>query len=109
MLIYCRPPLFNMSSKLSYFDVLTLEEAADYLKLSTAVVLEKASDGIIPGQAIDDSWRFLKSAIDDWLSRKDDRSILLKQTGIFAHDKTLSALQDQIDRDRQENRFEPEV
>ena len=48
-------------------------------------------------------------AIDDWLSRKDDRSILLKQAGIFAHDETLSALQDQIDRDRQENRFEPEV
>jgi hypothetical protein len=99
-----------MSSKLSSLDVFTLEEAADYLRLSTSVLLQKANDGSIPGQPIDsDSWQFLKSAIDDWLGRPDDRSILLRQAGIFAHDETLQAMQDGIDRDRQQNRFGSET
>ncbi len=99
-----------MMSKLSTLEILTLEEAADYLRLSPAIVHQKASRGIIPGQSIDDhSWRFLKSAIDDWLRRGDSRTVLLSQAGIFAEDEMLIAIQDQIDRDRQQNRFEDEV
>jgi Helix-turn-helix domain len=99
-----------MSSKLSTLEILTLEEAADYLRLSPAIVHQKASCGIIPGQSIDDhSWRFLKSAIDDWLRRGDSRSVLLSQAGIFAGDDMLMAIQEQIDIDRQQNRFEDEV
>jgi hypothetical protein len=95
--------------------VLTLEEAADYLRLTPAVLRNKATHGMIPGQPIDDdSWRFLKSAmvcnrpeaIDAWLSRSDSRTILLSQAGIFAGDEMLVAIQEQIDRDRQQNRFE---
>jgi hypothetical protein len=99
-----------MTSKLSTLEILTLEEAADYLRLSPAIVHQKASRGIIPGQSIDDhSWRFLKSAIDDWLRRGDSRSVLLSQAGIFAGDEMLIAIQEQIDIDRQQNRFEDEV
>jgi excisionase family DNA binding protein len=48
-------------------DVLTLEEASAYLRLPVAVVLRQASQGKIPGRKIEDNWRFLKTAIDDWL------------------------------------------
>ena len=48
-------------------DVLTLEEASAYLRLPVAVVLRQASQGNIPGRKIEDNWRFLKIAIDDWL------------------------------------------
>jgi len=84
-------------------NVLTLEEAADYLRLSPDLLMQHAIAGKIPGQLIDNTWRFLKSAIDDWLSRCDSRTILLQQAGIFAHDKTLEELQAQIDRDRQQS------
>jgi hypothetical protein len=98
-----------MMSKISSPEVLTLEEAAEYLRLSPAILHQKAAGGMIPGQAIDEhSWRFLKSAIDDWLSRRDSRSILLSQAGIFADDETLPLIQEQIDRDRQQNRCEDE-
>jgi excisionase family DNA binding protein len=48
-------------------DVLTLEEASAYLRLPVAVILRQASQGNIPGRKIEDNWRFLKTAIDDWL------------------------------------------
>jgi len=48
-------------------DVLTLEEASAYLRLPVAVVLRQSSQGNIPGRKIEDNWRFLKTAIDDWL------------------------------------------
>ncbi|MGI0484527.1 helix-turn-helix domain-containing protein [Pantanalinema rosaneae CENA516] len=46
-------------------NVLTLEEIADYLRLPSEVVAEQASEGKIPGQYINHTWRFLKLAIDD--------------------------------------------
>ena len=65
---------------------------------------------MIPGQAIDEHfWRFLKSAIDDWLRRSDSRSILLSQAGVFAGDEMLVEIQEQIDRDRQQAILESEI
>lgn len=49
-------------------DVLTLEEVADYLRLSPDVIEKQAVRGNIPGRRIEDTWRFLKTAVDDWLS-----------------------------------------
>jgi hypothetical protein len=48
--------------------VLTLEELADYLRLPIASVQRHARLGQLPGQAIDGEWRFLRSAIDQWLA-----------------------------------------
>ena len=48
-------------------DVLTLEEASAYLRLPVEAVLRQALQGNIPGRNIEDNWRFLKTAIDDWL------------------------------------------
>jgi excisionase family DNA binding protein len=86
--------------------ILTLEEAAAYLRLSPDILQQHAIAGKIPGQPIGETWRFLKSAIDDWLRRQDSRTILLQQAGIFAQDETLEAIQAKIDRDRQQSTLE---
>jgi excisionase family DNA binding protein len=67
-------------------DVLTLEEAANYLKLSSETIEREAAQGNIPGRQIGDSWRFLKSAIDEWLRGRDNRAVLLRQAGALKDD-----------------------
>lgn len=73
-------------------DVLTLEEASAYLRLPVAAVLRQALQGNIPGRKIEDNWRFLKTAIDDWLRFQSSRSILLQQAGALADDDSLAEL-----------------
>ena len=73
-------------------DVLTLEEAAEYLRLPVEVVERHAEQGQIPGRAIDGQWRFLKSAVNRWLGGQDNGSNLLQQAGAFADDPSLGEL-----------------
>ncbi len=47
--------------------ILTLEELAEYLKLSPETLQRSADRGEIPGRKIGEDWRFLRAAIDDWL------------------------------------------
>jgi len=54
--------------------VFTLEEVANYLKLSQEIVEQLAQNGKIPSRKIESSWRFLRTAIDDWLIGQDDIS-----------------------------------
>ena len=77
-------------------DVLTLEELADYLRLSKETIERQVIQGQIPGRRIEDSWRFLKAAIDDWLRSHDSRTILLQQAGALATDETLPQLRTAI-------------
>ncbi len=77
-------------------NVLTLEEVANYLRLPEEVVEREAVKGQIPGRQIEDAWRFLKAAIDDWLQGQNSRSILLQQAGTFADDNTLPELRQAI-------------
>ncbi len=48
--------------------VMTLREAAAYLRLHINVVERMAQEGKLPGFTIEGSWRFLKASIDEWLS-----------------------------------------
>ncbi|MER3493721.1 MAG: DNA-binding protein [Mastigocladus sp. ERB_26_2] len=73
-------------------DVLTLEEASQYLRLPVEAVVRQASQGNIPGRKIENDWRFLKAAIDDWLRDQSNRSILLQQAGALADDDSLTEL-----------------
>ena len=77
-------------------DVLTLEEASGYLQLSIETVTSLALKGSIPGRKIENDWRFLKSAIDDWLRAKNSSSVLLSQAGILADDDSLPQLRESI-------------
>ncbi len=85
-----------MSQLLISQNVLTLEEVADYLRLPREIVERQANQGKIPGKKVEENWRFLKSAIDDWLRSTDSRTILLQQAGELAEDTTLSELRASI-------------
>ncbi len=77
-------------------NVLTLEETAEYLRLPKETIERQAKKGQLPGRRIEDTWRFLKAAIDDWLRSQDSRTILLQQAGAFAGDDTLPLLREAI-------------
>ncbi len=81
-----------MSNTVLAHDVLTLEEVADYLRLPTETVEREAVQGHIPGRRIEDTWRFLKAAVDDWLRSHDSRTVLIQQAGALADDETLPEL-----------------
>ena len=48
-------------------EILTLPEAAAYLRVSEDALRAMASDDAIPAQKIGGEWRFLKQALQDWL------------------------------------------
>ena len=77
-------------------EVLTLEEVARYLRLPTDTIVRQAAQGTIPGRRIEDTWRFLKAAIDDWLRSYDSRTLLLQQAGALADDESLPTLRKKI-------------
>src|SRR5437588_5769251 len=49
-------------------EVLTLAEAAAYLRLPEKDVIAAASTQGLPGRLVGGEWRFLKTAIQQWLS-----------------------------------------
>src|SRR5277367_64155 len=50
-------------------DVLTLAEMATYLRLPEANVIAAVNTQGLPGRQLGTEWRFLKSAVQQWLSR----------------------------------------
>jgi fatty acid/phospholipid biosynthesis enzyme len=73
-------------------DVLTLEEASEYLRLPVEAVVCQVFQGNVPARQIENNWRFLKAAIDDWLRSQSSRSILLQQAGALVDDDSLTQL-----------------
>lgn len=51
-------------------DIMTIEEVADYLRVSERTVYEWVQKGEIPGGKIGTSWRFKRSDIENWVNRK---------------------------------------
>lgn len=47
---------------------MTLAEASAYLRLSEADVLQLVQEQGLPGRQLRNEWRFLKAAIQQWLS-----------------------------------------
>jgi len=50
--------------------VLTIDQLAEYLKLSKSTLYHLARRGEVPGQKIGRHWRFHKAAIDKWLGQR---------------------------------------
>jgi excisionase family DNA binding protein len=99
-----------MSQVMTMPEVLTLEEVAHYLRLPQEKIERQAAQGQIPGRRIEDTWRFLKAAIDEWLRSQDSRTILLQQAGALADDESLPALRASIyaERGRSETEGAPQ-
>jgi excisionase family DNA binding protein len=77
-------------------EVLTLEEVSQYLRLPMETLQRQALQGKLPGRKIENEWRFLKLAIDDWLRSQSSRSTLLQQAEAFADDMSLAELRKTI-------------
>lgn len=57
----------DLGEVLSEFDVLTLEDAAAYLKVEYGAIRRMIKEQGLPGRKIGEEWRFLRGAIADWL------------------------------------------
>jgi excisionase family DNA binding protein len=85
------------------FDVLTLAEAAAYLRLPDTEVVELVQMQDMPGRRAGTEWRFLKSAIQEWLSRpqpKYSKEAQLAAAGSFKDDPDLLAIVEDAYRKR---------
>ncbi len=89
-------------------DVLTLEEAALFLRIPKTVLEQHLVLENIPGRNIGGHWRFFKPAPEQWLSQQtrsetsmaSNKEILLAQAGAFANDPTFPALLESIKKNR---------
>ncbi|MBX7134780.1 MAG: helix-turn-helix domain-containing protein [Fimbriimonadaceae bacterium] len=62
----------------SHHSVMTLREAAAYLRMTTGTLERMAQDHEVPAFVIDGRWRFPKPALDEWLAiraLKGDRDV----------------------------------
>jgi len=50
--------------------VMTIDDLAKYLKLSTSTLYKLCADGKAPGQKVGRHWRFHREVIDQWLRGK---------------------------------------
>ena len=54
-------------------EVMTAEQAADFLQVDAAVVIEMAAAGKLPGRRLGGGWRFSRAALVDWLAEPEKR------------------------------------
>jgi excisionase family DNA binding protein len=77
-------------------EVLTLADAAAYLRVSEEDVLRLTREQGLPGRQIGQEWRFLKAAIEDWLRAPETRPPGLDfwqtQLGAFKDDPHLEEM-----------------
>ena len=51
---------------MTYTEVMTVREVAEYLKVKDRTIYRLVSSGEMPGFKVGGSWRFRKSEIDQW-------------------------------------------
>jgi excisionase family DNA binding protein len=66
--------------------VLTLAEAAAYLRVAEKDVLDLATRKDLPGRKIGDKWRFLKQALAEWLRASSPKDLLMRHAGVAKGD-----------------------
>ncbi len=57
-------------------EVLTAEEAASLLRVSTKTVLTLARDGVLPGEKVGRAWRFVRADLLDYLRGNTRRGVV---------------------------------
>lgn len=64
--------------------VLTIDEASNYLRIPLSSLYKLAQDGKIPCQKVGRHWRFRKETIDHWL---DDRMTKSREESPIEHEE----------------------
>ena len=54
-------------------DILTIKEVAVYLKLTEKTAYRLAAKGELPGFKVGGSWRFKRSAIENWIDEQSKK------------------------------------
>jgi excisionase family DNA binding protein len=94
-------------------EVLTLDEAAAFLRLRVATVERLALEKVIPARKVEASWLFLRRGLEEWLlgqdERKDSRTRLLELVGSMKDDETLPQLRAAIYKARGRPEVEEET
>ena len=85
-------------------DVLTLSEAAAYLRLPETEVVRLFREQGLPARQVGPEWRFLLTAIRDWLSQgkptESNKEAWRKLVGVWKDDPTLDELREEIRQQR---------
>lgn len=86
-------------------EVLTLAEAAAYLRLPEADVVRLATAEGLPGRLVGTQWRFFKGALQQWLSVSQPTATMRKAAiraaaGAFKDDPDLEDMAEEIYRQR---------
>jgi excisionase family DNA binding protein len=81
-------------------EVLTLAEAAAYLRVGEKEVAELAARGDVPGRKIGSEWRFHQEALADWLRSLSPRERLMRHAGAAKDDPHLDEMLEAIYRER---------
>ena len=63
-------------------DIMTLEEVAQYCRVSERTVIDWVQKGDIPGGKLGTSWRFKRSEVDNWINQKLTPRIKQSQSDI---------------------------
>jgi excisionase family DNA binding protein len=74
-----------MSQVAETAEVLTLEEAAAFLRVTPDAVMRLVVQQAMPGRQIEGQWRFLRAALADWLRERSGKAVLLGQAGALAN------------------------
>jgi excisionase family DNA binding protein len=75
-------------------EVFTLSEAAAYLRVSEPDLMGLVTNQEVPGRRFGNQWRFLKSAIQDWLKtppKRGSREAVLSTAGAWKDDPEMVA------------------
>jgi excisionase family DNA binding protein len=84
-------------------EVLTLAEAAAYLRVSEDDVLHAVSAEGLPGRQFGAQWRFLKTSLEEWLNRpvkKYNKEALLALSGAWKDDPYIDEMLKEIYKKR---------
>ena len=88
-----RPKTGANSRGLPHREVLTLAEAAHYLRVTEAEVLRMVREQGLPGRRIGNEWRFLIVSLQDWLRQGPSaRERLMQLAGAWKDDPQLAEI-----------------
>ena len=73
-------------------EVLTLGEAASYLRVSEPDVIRLVETQGLPGRQVGETWRFFKPALQHWLGSSSRKKGLLSHAGAAKDDPYLDEM-----------------
>jgi excisionase family DNA binding protein len=83
-------------------EVLTLGEAAAYLRLPEEEIMRLVREQALPARQVGTEWRFLLGAIRDWLRTSKpeiaNKEAWMKLAGVWKDDPTVDQLREEIDK-----------